>query len=212
MHSGNDYISLHWNKPDQTDAAPAIAYRIEAWLTGMDGGARWIELGQSPINSFDALNLKPGGLYHFRVSARNRYGWGPSVQTSTPIAAGNKEKLPEFIAGLPGQLKVLNDSNYTLECTVDGNPAPKVRWFKNDIELRSSSKLAITQSGSVCRMEVRNIDSDDAGKYTCEATNSIGRASTFARLQVVGDRKIFEAHHNLIQNIDRNIVSDASWQ
>lgn len=207
VHSDNDYISLHWNKPDTHDSAPATSYRIEAWLTGVDGGARWTELGTSPINSFSYSKLKAGGLYHFRVTPRNRYGWGPSVQTSSPIAAGSKEKLPEFTTSLPGQLKVLVDSNYTLECVSDGHPLPSIRWFKNDVELRSSSKLSITSSGNVCRMEIRNIEFDDDGKYTCEASNAIGRASTFARLQVVGDKKIFDAHQNLIQNIDRNNVS-----
>lgn len=184
-----------------------ISYRIEAWLTGADGGARWIELGTSPINSFDALNLKPGGLYHFRVTPRNRYGWGPSVQTSQPIYIGIRQKLPEFTTGLPGQLKVLVGSDFTLECVAEGHPLPEIRWYKNDVELVESERLAINCTGSTCRLELKQIDFIDTAKYTCEALNVIGRASTFARLQVVGDKKIFDAHHNLKQNIDKNIVS-----
>lgn len=173
----------------------------------MDGGARWIELGTSPIHSFDALNLKLGGLYHFKVTPRNRYGWGPSVQTSSPVSFGNKEKLPEFTAGLPGQIKVLVGTDFVLECTTDGHPVPKIRWFKNQIPVTESSRLHIKSSSSTCRLELSNIDFNDTGKYTCEAANAVGRASTFARLQVVGDKKLFDAHHNLKQNIDKNIVS-----
>lgn len=200
-------MSLAWNKPYPSDAAPVTSYRIEAWLTGVDGGARWMELGTSPINSFDALNLKPGGQYHFRVTPHNRYGWGPSVQTSSPIHIGVKQKLPEFTTGLPGQLKALIGSNFALECVADGHPKPEIRWYKNDTELFETSRLLIKTTNSTCRLEIKDIDFNDTGKYTCQALNVVGRASTFARLQVVGDKKIFDAHHNLKQNIDKNIVS-----
>jgi myosin-light-chain kinase len=75
-------------------------------------------MGVSPINSFDAFNLKAGTEYKFRVTPRNRYGWGESVVTSDPIAVGRKVELPEFTRILPGQLKALQGSNIRLECQV----------------------------------------------------------------------------------------------
>lgn len=166
-----------------------------------------MELGTSPINSFDALNLKTGGQYLFRVTPRNRYGWGPSMQTSNTISVGHKDKIPEFTKGLPGQLKVLVDTDFMLECVVDGYPRPTVRWFKNEVPVAESTRLKISSTDSICRLELKHIDFTDTGKYTCEASNGIGRVSTFARLQIVGDKKIFDAHHNLKLNIDKNVVS-----
>lgn len=93
-----------------------IAYKVDAWLRGGEG-ARWVELGVSPLNSFDAFNLKPDGEYQFRITPRNRYGWGESVQ-SGPITVGRSENLPDFVKILPGQLKVLLGSNISLECEV----------------------------------------------------------------------------------------------
>jgi myosin-light-chain kinase len=75
-------------------------------------------MGVSPINTFDAFNLKSGAEYKFRVTPRNRYGWGESVTTTAPVVVGRKVELPEFTKILPGQLKALQGSDVHLECQV----------------------------------------------------------------------------------------------
>jgi hypothetical protein len=75
-------------------------------------------MGVSPINTFDAFNLKAGTEYKFRVTPRNRYGWGESVVTTDTVAVGRKVELPEFTRILPGQLKALQGSSIRLECQV----------------------------------------------------------------------------------------------
>lgn len=207
IDSSRNHLSLTWGKPHATDAAPVIAYRVDAWMLGADGGARWLELGVTPINSFDAFNLKPGSQYHFRVTPRNRYGWGHSVQTSNSILVGGVESLPEFTKILPGQLKVLLAKEFKLDCIVKGNPKPNIIWYKDEVPIKSTERVVIKNIGWNCRLEFKAIDSSDSGRYTCEATNSQGRVSTFARLQVVSDPKIYEADHNLKQKIDSEMVS-----
>lgn len=66
VDSGRNHISLTWGKSHRINSAPVLAYKVEAWLIGIDGGARWQELGVTPINSFDAFNLRSGCEYHFR--------------------------------------------------------------------------------------------------------------------------------------------------
>lgn len=61
--------------------------------------------------------MKPEGEYLFRVTPRNRYGWGEAV-VSDSITIGKFDELPEFIKTLPGQLKVLYGSDVTLDCEV----------------------------------------------------------------------------------------------
>lgn len=208
IDSGKSHLSLSWGKPPSIDAAPVIAYRIEAWRIGADGGARWTELGVSPINCFDVFNLKASSQYHFRVTPRNRYGWGHSVQTSSPITVGGVECLPEFTKILRGQLKVLLGRDFTLECMVKGTPRPKIVWYKDQIPIRGSAdRLTIQMIGSgMCRLEIRNVQSIDSGRYSCEAKNSQGRVSTFARLQAVADYKIYEADNKLKAKINDETV------
>jgi hypothetical protein len=75
-------------------------------------------MGVCPTNTFDAFNLKAGTQYRFRVTPRNRYGWGESVTTTAAIGVGCKVELPEFTRILPGQLKALQGSSISLECEV----------------------------------------------------------------------------------------------
>lgn len=77
------------------------------------------QLGVSPINSYDAFFLKPGGEYKFRITARNRYGWGESLTSSEAITIGNVDNSPpQILRDLPGPLKALQGDNVTLECEV----------------------------------------------------------------------------------------------
>lgn len=115
IDTGRNWISLSWGKPDHNGAAPILAYRVDSWVKG--GEARWLEMGITPINSFDAFNLKPNGEYQFRVTPRNRYGWGEPV-VSDPITIGKHDELPEFTRILQGQLKALRGSEVFLDCEV----------------------------------------------------------------------------------------------
>lgn len=77
-----------------------------------------MQLGITPINAFDAFNLRPGGEYKFRVTPRNRYGWGESVTMTNSVLVSESTDLPEFTRILPGQLKALEGTSIKLECEV----------------------------------------------------------------------------------------------
>lgn len=198
VEGGNNWISLGWPKSEPGPSAPVLAYKVESWLLGKEGGARWVELGITPLTSFDAFNLKQGEEYHFRVTPRNRYGWGESVQTSSPIGVGVAGDRPEFSKSLPGQLKVLVGETANLTCSVKGKPAPEVVWMKNGHEIEDEDRrLSSSFNGLNCCLTIKDINNEDEARYSCEATNVHGRASTYARLAVVTDRSIWEADAKL---------------
>lgn len=116
MESGRNWLCLAWDKPEQKSTVPILAYRVEMWARGAEG-ARWTEIGVTPLNSFDVFNLKPEVEYQFRITPRNRYGWGESVQSSV-MTLGKPTSLPEFTKILPGQHKALLGSEVILECEV----------------------------------------------------------------------------------------------
>lgn len=199
---GNNWVSIAWPKPNNRTTAPVLAYKVESWLLGKEGGARWVELGITPLNSFDAFNLKQGEEYHFRVTPRNRYGWGESAQTSSPIGVGLVGASPEFVDILPGQLKVLLGEEATLSCSVKGKPIPEVVWMKNGHEIDEEERRMKTSfNGYNCCLIINDIQPEDEARYSCEASNAYGRASTYARLAVVTDRLVWEADAKLKRQV-----------
>jgi hypothetical protein len=156
------------------------------------------QLGITPINSFDAFNLKAGGEYKFRVTPRNRYGWGESVTTNDTFTVGRHVDLPEFVRILPGQQKVLHGTTVRLECEVRAEPTADVCWYRDGAPIdTTTNKLRITYDGTRCVLTIKDVQDGDSGRYMCEASNKAGRVSTFARLLVVSDPKIMEADHKL---------------
>lgn len=207
VDSGRSHISLTWAKPSTTlNAAPVLAYKVDAWLVGPDGGARWTELGMTPINSYDAFNLRPGNYYHFRVTSRNRYGWGKSVQTTIPILVGGADCLPEFVKILPCQIKTLLGAELSIDCVVRGSPRPKIVWYRDGTQLQLDDRVLVSEQNAVCNLRIRGVRFDDSGRYTCEAMNTQGRVMTFARLQVVSDPKIAQADLNLKRLMQDDVV------
>lgn len=205
IDSSANHLSLSWMKPQCNDAAPVVGYRIDSWLVGKEGDATWKEIGTSGLASFDVFNLKHGCEYHFRVTPRNRYGYGPSTQTTYPIMFGDVVKLPEFTKILPGQLKALINDDVTLECVSMGSPRPNIVWYKDGIRIDSNEKHIISVMGPLCRLIIQNVTENDNGRYTCEASNKEGRVSTFARVQTVTDPKLLEADNKLKRNIETDL-------
>ncbi|XP_043669858.1 titin-like isoform X2 [Vespula pensylvanica] len=203
VDGGKNWLSLSWGKAERRGPAPVIAYKVDAWLMGGDGGARWVELGVTPINALDAFNLRPGGEYRFRVTPRNRYGWGESVTTSNSFTVSEVVDLPEFIKILPGQLKALEGSTIKLECEIRGDPNINVKWYRETAEIdpNNDSRYSVGRRGLRCSLAIETIKEDDSGRYICEASNKVGKVSSFARVLVVTDPKIIEADEKLRSRI-----------
>ncbi|KAK0177708.1 hypothetical protein PV328_001733 [Microctonus aethiopoides] len=192
---GRNWLALTWGKAEQRGPAPVVAYRVDAWLLGGEGGARWAELGVTPINAFDAFNLRPGEDYKFRITPRNRYGWGEPVTMTNSVTVREIVKFPEFTKILSGRLKALAGTILNLEAEVTSDSMAQIKWYRDTTEIDNGQDSRFTTyfNGSKCSLMIGNISENDSGRYVCEATNAAGRVSTFARVQVVEDIKIVEA-------------------
>ncbi|KAL1131132.1 hypothetical protein AAG570_012369 [Ranatra chinensis] len=182
--TGRNWVTLSWSKPQPRGStlmvAPVLAYRVDAWNTEE---ARWTELGVTPVNSMDVFNLK--GEYRFRVTGRNRYGWGEGVTNVNPINIEGDLQMPEFVQDLPGQLKALLGHSVQLKCRVKGIPDPEIKWYRNgmDVSGRKECRWTEKRKGDACYLSCEEVCLEDEGRYRCEAANTLGRVATFARLQ-----------------------------
>ncbi|OXU28408.1 hypothetical protein TSAR_000837, partial [Trichomalopsis sarcophagae] len=214
VDGGRNWLSLSWGKANQRGPAPVIAYRVDAWQMGGDGGARWAELGITPINSFDAFNLRPGGEYKFRVTPRNRYGWGESVTMNGSATVSDDVEIPEFAKILPGQLKALVGSTVNLECEVRSECKFDVKWLRETTEIDScvNSRYVIKNERSKCSLVLKNIKEDDSGRYICEVSNKAGKVSSYGRISVVNDPKILNADTRLKKRFLDGLTEDGPPQ
>merc|ERR1712128_219124 len=105
---GSSWVSLCWKKPSVSRGSPVITYKVESWLCGE--GAFWVELGRTPIAQFDAFNLKPDKCYHFRVTARNKRGWGDPIMTTHKVDLSKPTQMPVITSDMDSMIKSLKDS------------------------------------------------------------------------------------------------------
>jgi len=71
------------------------------------------------------------------------------------------------------------------QCRVDvGQPAARVRCFRDGRELVDSGKYSTVVRGDEVRLVVRDTELADEGSYRCEAANKLGSVDTTARLIV----------------------------
>ncbi|XP_076876579.1 roundabout homolog 3 isoform X2 [Brachyhypopomus gauderio] len=86
---------------------------------------------------------------------------------------------PMFVRRPVNQV-VLADDTVDFQCEVQGDPAPTVRWRREEgemprgrSEIRSDNSLRLTQ-----------VRAEDEGTYTCVSENSVGKAEASGTLQV----------------------------
>ncbi|XP_051541179.1 pro-neuregulin-1, membrane-bound isoform isoform X5 [Myxocyprinus asiaticus] len=78
-----------------------------------------------------------------------------------------------------------------LKCEIlAGNPAPSIKWYKNSKELAGknkpkSIKIKKKKQGKISELLIRKSTEADAGLYTCEAINSLGKTNTTANLTII---------------------------
>ncbi|NXC34670.1 OBSCN protein, partial [Campylorhamphus procurvoides] len=105
--------------------------------------------------------------------------------------AGNASTLGKILVQVPPRFvnKVRNayfvegeDAQFT--CTVEGAPRPQIRWYKDGVLIKDTSKYQAysePRSGIVV-LVVKNPSNEDMGHYECELMNRLGSAKSGAEL------------------------------
>ena len=72
-----------------------------------------------------------------------------------------------------------------LLCCCTAKPIPEITWFKDHKEL-SKYDYTMTHADGVMTLEILSCKLDDAGRYTCKASNSLGEACTTCAVSIEG--------------------------
>lgn len=80
---------------------------------------------------------------------------------------------PAIITPPPTLMKLADGSSYSIDCVVFGAPRPVISWQKDGRDL-TGGRFVVFDNGT---LEILDTLITDAGTYTCQAFNNIGRVS-----------------------------------
>merc|ERR1712142_195394 len=95
-------------------------------------------------------------------------------------------KKPEFQEVLKPVVVTISGA-LELRCVVVGEPKPIIKWFKNGMEIRSSSATRMIQEGTMYILKTSKVSKTDIGLYKCVASNSAGTAQCEAEVTLEGE-------------------------
>ncbi|KAA0195696.1 hypothetical protein HAZT_HAZT002034 [Hyalella azteca] len=94
--------------------------------------------------------------------------------------------------------------NTTLECNPEAAPLPEFVWRKNGIRIGSAGRTEILRSGMLV---ITSVTREDAGNYTCTATNAYGSASSSGRLIVLIRPEFYRAPpETILTSVRENVT------
>ncbi|XP_054715079.1 neuroglian-like [Uloborus diversus] len=95
--------------------------------------------------------------------------------------------LPPTITERPEPVtSAVISSMVTLRCRVFGAPNPKIKWMRDNQELKSD-RFQLQGNGD---LEINEVRAQDEGEYTCSASNKFGDIQASGRLEVKKKTKI----------------------
>uniref|UniRef100_A0A8C3FCI1 Ig-like domain-containing protein n=1 Tax=Chrysemys picta bellii TaxID=8478 RepID=A0A8C3FCI1_CHRPI len=113
----------------------------------------------------------------------------------TPLIAeaGFHTGLISLFTAVPPKLKKLKSPNVhvgekiSLKCEATaGNPQPSYKWYKDGKELKKSKDIRIKYGNGkkISRLQFNKVKLEDAGEYSCEAENVLGKDTAKGSLNV----------------------------
>lgn len=104
-----------------------------------------------------------------------------------------KNVSPRFVSPLIGKI-VDQGSDVMLEAIVDGYPVPELIVTKNGEPLTPTANISIVHKLNKINIELKNVGVEDAGRYSCTATNPAGSSTSTADVVVKSKHCKFYLH------------------
>lgn len=109
--------------------------------------------------------------------------------TELVLKSTRKNTAPRFISPFIG--KILDQGSDTvIEAIIDGHPSPQILLTKNGEQLFERDNVSISQRGNKIVVELRNVTTADAGRYSISASNSMGNAVSTADIVIKSECQI----------------------
>lgn len=104
-------------------------------------------------------------------------------QRQSVFESNTSHERPLFATEISDRTITENSSSVKFTCSVLSTECD-ISWEKNGIPIRSTSKYRQTFLDGLAILELFDVSDDDAGKYSCIASNKHGESITSAKLKV----------------------------
>ncbi|XP_042888253.1 titin-like isoform X7 [Penaeus japonicus] len=108
----------------------------------------------------------------------------PAQAPKTPTTPAGATQAPTIVRKLQSQI-VQEGQPAAFECVVPASPQPKVQWMKGKEPIKQSKYFTMTSDGEVHCLKISEAFPEDEGNYYCIISNTIGKCTLEANLQVV---------------------------
>lgn len=117
-------------------------------------------------------------------------------------------------------MEIKDGAKMELTVSVKGDPDPQVTWTKDGKSISSSEIMEVKYKNGKATVLVNEVFPEDAGKYTCRATNSKGSVETSSKVVVLPmEKKVTNGatnglggtsskHPKVLDHIKSQIVED----
>ncbi|CAL1297366.1 unnamed protein product [Larinioides sclopetarius] len=114
-----------------------------------------------------------------------------SATTISNVTVSAEEKVPTFQKGLKDQT-IKEDETISFNVKFAGKPKPTAKWDKDGAELTIDNKhfeLRREEADDSLTLVLNKATKEDAGKYTCTISNSVGSEKTSSKLEVKAEEQ-----------------------
>ncbi|CAJ1068041.1 hemicentin-1 [Xyrichtys novacula] len=95
-------------------------------------------------------------------------------------------------------MEKVSNSKVIIPCPAEGSPPPKIRWFKNGLEIDPlQSGFSVARDGALV---ISTASASHSGDFKCVATNHAGSVERKTRLKVNGEKSVLPYKCKLIYN------------
>ncbi|CAD5224126.1 unnamed protein product [Bursaphelenchus okinawaensis] len=92
------------------------------------------------------------------------------LQSNTKLRNGTKPSFVQF----PKNVQSKPNETVTVTCEFEGDPVPKVSWFKGSRQLESNENIVIETTPTSSQLSISMVDADLQGEYLCTIRNPFG--------------------------------------
>uniref|UniRef100_UPI003BB8AA0B leucine-rich repeats and immunoglobulin-like domains protein 1 n=1 Tax=Pogona vitticeps TaxID=103695 RepID=UPI003BB8AA0B len=120
------------------------------------------------------VKIEDMGMYS--CTAQNSAGSVSANATLTVL------ETPSLVHPLEDRVVSVGET-MVLQCKATGSPPPRINWLKGDQALIVTERHHFTPGNQL--LIVRNVMMEDAGKYTCEISNTVGTERAHSQVSVL---------------------------